>query len=198
MEILVATGNSHKLDEIRTILGPLGITLLSLKDLDTLPPEVIEDCDTFVGNASKKAVETAKFTGMYCLSDDSGLEVFSLHGAPGVYSARYAGEDATDIENYEKLLVAMESTEDRTARFVCSIAFASPEGLIGTADGEVRGRISRHPVGDEGFGYDPCFVPDGYDHSFAELGGEIKDSISHRGNALKVALQNNLFNIEVK
>jgi len=193
MEILVATGNAHKLDEIRTILNPLGIRLLSLKDLPNKPSEVIEDQETFEGNAIKKAVQTAKETGMYCLADDSGLEVSVLGGAPGVYSARYAGESASDVENYEKLLRNMEDESDRSARFVCVIAFASPDGLIGTAEGEVRGRISRHPVGNEGFGYDPCFVPDGYDHSFAELGSEIKDSISHRGNALQQAVLNKLF-----
>ncbi|MCK5834700.1 MAG: hypothetical protein KAG98_03070, partial [Lentisphaeria bacterium] len=150
MKILVATGNAHKLDEIRTILGPLGITLLSLKDLQTQPSEVIEDKETFEGNAIKKAVQTAQETGMYCLADDSGLEVTALEGAPGVYSARYSGENATDIENYEKLLLNMEDKSDRSARFVCCIAFASPTGLIGTAEGEVKGRISRHPVGDQG------------------------------------------------
>ena len=195
MEVLVATGNAHKLDEIRTILGPLGITLRSLKDLQTLPLEVVEDQETFEGNAIKKAVQTAEETGMYCLADDSGLEVHALGGAPGVYSARYSGENATDIENYEKLLTEMRDQSDRSARFVCCIAFASPKGLIGTAEGDVKGRISRHPVGDDGFGYDPCFVPDGYDHSFAELGGEIKDSISHRGQALQKAVKENLFQI---
>jgi XTP/dITP diphosphohydrolase len=195
MKILVATGNAHKLDEIRSILGPLGIDLISLKDLKESPSEVVEDKDSFEGNAIKKAVQTAKETGMFCLADDCGLEVTALNGAPGVYSARYAGEGASDVENYEKLLSELSGFEDRKARFVCCIAFASPSGLIGTAEGEVRGKILQQPQGDYGFGYDPCFVPDGYELSFAELGSEIKDSISHRGNALQRAVEQNLFDI---
>jgi XTP/dITP diphosphohydrolase len=195
MKILVATGNAHKLDEIRTILGPLGIELISLKDLKECPSEVVEDKDSFEGNAIKKAVQTAKETGMYCLADDSGLEVEALNGAPGVYSARYAGVGASDIENYEKLLSELSGIEDRDARFVCCIALASPAGLIGTAEGEVRGKILQQPQGDQGFGYDPCFVPEGYEYSFAELGSEIKDSISHRGNALQRAIEQKLFEI---
>lgn len=193
--ILAATGNAHKVEEITAILKPLGIKVLSFKDIDMELPEVVEDKDTFVGNATKKAVEIAEATGMFCLADDSGLIVDALDGEPGVYSARYAGENATDLENMNKLLVKMQGVENRTARFACCLAFATPEKVLGTAEGFVPGKIIDTPRGDQGFGYDPCFVPDGFDKTFAELGSEIKDSISHRGNALREAVKAGLFEI---
>ncbi len=182
--VLLATGNKHKVEEIKSILAPYQLDIISFADLDKQPEEVIEDKDTFIGNASKKALQVAQETGYVCLADDSGLEVFSLNSEPGVYSARYAGENATDQENYEKLLKAMTNLEDRSARFCCCIAVASPNGILATAEGEVRGVITLAPQGVDGFGYDPCFMPDGFDKTFAELGSEVKDSISHRGNAL--------------
>lgn len=192
--ILAATGNAHKVEEISAILKPLGINVLSFKDIDMELPEVVEDKDTFVGNATKKAVEMATATGMVCLADDSGLVVDALNGEPGVYSARYAGETATDLENMNKLLLNLDGVENRTARFVCCLAVATPKEVIGTADGFVPGKIITEARGEHGFGYDPCFVPDGYEKTFAQLGSEIKDSISHRGNALREAVEAGLFN----
>ena len=193
IKILAATGNRHKVEEIASVLKPLGIELLSFKDLDMDPPEVVEDRDSFVGNAVKKAVEVAEATGMVCLADDSGLVVDALNGEPGVYSARYAGIDADDLENMNKLLENLRGIENRTARFTCCLAFAEPGRLIGTAEGFVSGKITETPHGTQGFGYDPCFVPDGFDQTFAELGPEVKDRISHRGNALRKAVEDGLF-----
>ncbi len=192
--VLAATGNAHKVEEITAVLKPLGIKVLSFKDIDTNVPEVIEDADSFEGNAIKKAVEVAAATGMLCLADDSGLEVKALGGEPGVYSARYAGENVTDLDNMTKLLNNMKGKENRAARFVCCLALASPDGVIGMAEGEVPGMIIDGARGNQGFGYDPCFVPEGYDKTFAELGSAIKDAISHRGNALRKAVEAGLFN----
>lgn len=191
-EILAATNNAHKLEELRTILGQHGIKVLSAADAGGVP-DVIEDADTFEGNASKKALETAQEKDMTVFADDSGLEVDALDGAPGIYSARYAGPNKTDKDRYEKLLSELKGVEDRTARFVCVIALASPEGVIGTTRGTVEGKIALAPSGEDGFGYDPVFIPSGYDKSFAELGEEIKNSMSHRGNALKKALEEGMF-----
>jgi XTP/dITP diphosphohydrolase len=128
------------------------------------------------------------------IADDSGLEVLALDGAPGVYSARYAGEGGNDGRNVVKLLGELRDVSDRRARFVCVIALATPEhGLVGTAEGEVRGTIAQAPKGNGGFGYDPVFVPDGYTQTFAELPADVKNSLSHRGNALKKAVRDRLF-----
>ena len=120
----------------------------------------------------------------------------ALGGEPGVYSARYAGADASDAERCQLLLERLATHTDRRARFVCVVAVAAPDGLIGTADGEVRGTIAEAPRGTSGFGYDPVFVPDGFDGTFAELSAGEKDRISHRGNALKTAVAAGLFDIQ--
>lgn len=187
--LLAATGNAHKIEEMSAILAPHQITLISPKTLEKPLPEVVEDADTFEGNAAKKACEIAAATGQLCIADDSGLAVDALDGAPGVYSARYAGEHASDQDNVIKLLNNLKGVTNRKARFVCVIAIASPNGLIGSARGEVTGHIIEAPRGDSGFGYDPVFVPDGYQETFAELGAAVKDSISHRGNALKKIIE---------
>ncbi|MCM8532462.1 MAG: RdgB/HAM1 family non-canonical purine NTP pyrophosphatase [Lentisphaeraceae bacterium] len=192
MKILAATNNAHKLEELKEILGPQGIEVISGKEAGGIP-EVIEDKDTFEGNASKKAIETAQAKNMFVFSDDSGLCVEALDGRPGVYSARYAGENATDTDRMNKLLGELEGKETRAAKFVCTIALATPEGLIGTATGECHGTIASAPQGNEGFGYDPLFIPDGYDKTFAELGEDIKNKLSHRGNALKKAISQGFF-----
>ena len=192
VEILAATGNTHKVVEMCAILEPHGIQLLSAKDVGGIP-DVVEDGDTFTANAVKKATEVAKALGRTVVADDSGLEVFALDGAPGIYSARYACEGGNDGRNVDKLLAEMQGVADRSARFVCVIALANPGGLIGTAEGEVRGRIIDAPRGDGGFGYDPVFAPDGYDQTFAELPAEIKNGMSHRGNALLQAVNQSLF-----
>ena len=151
-------------------------------------PEVIEDGKTYMENAAKKASVIAQYTGYSTLADDAGLEVDALKGAPGINSKRWAGEDATDAIRIAKLLQALEGVTDRRARFVAAIAVvhpdATPEGVLGICEGYIR----HAPVGEGGFGYDPVCVPDGYDQTFAELGEEIKNQISHRAKALEKAL----------
>jgi len=189
MKILAATNNAHKLEELRNILAPRGIEVISAREAGGID-EVVEDAPDFEGNAAKKAIETAKAKGMTVFADDSGLCVDALDGRPGVYSARYA---PTDEERISKLLGELDGVENRQAAFVCVIALASPEGLIGTARGECPGTISLAPTGEAGFGYDPIFVPEGHARSFAELGEEIKNSMSHRGKALAKAIEKGLF-----
>ncbi len=156
--------------------------------LDDFPEcqDVQEDGETFEANAIKKARHIAMCTGMAAISDDSGLEVGALNGAPGVFSARYAGELADDRANLEKMLKKMEHVayEKRGARFVCCIAMAA-KGKIKTFFGYVKGRIGTEPRGEKGFGYDPIFYPEGYDRTFAEMSSAEKNAISHRGRALK-------------
>ncbi|MFA6928736.1 MAG: RdgB/HAM1 family non-canonical purine NTP pyrophosphatase [Lentisphaeria bacterium] len=191
-EIIVASSNLHKIGEMQAILTPNGIRLLSAKDAGGLP-KIIEDGQSFTENAIKKAVQSALALGKKVLADDSGLEVFALNGEPGIYSARYAGEGGNDGRNVQKLLQKLKGISDRRARFVCVIAVASPDGrLLGTAEGEVRGRITASPAGNSGFGYDPIFVPDGYHLTFAELPEECKNKLSHRAKALLAALQKGL------
>ena len=191
-EILAATGNDHKLRELREILRPRGLCVLGARDVDGLP-DVIEDGDTFVANAVKKAVTVAREKGYRVLADDSGLEVLALKGEPGVRSARYAGKHGDDAGNTRKLLCNLGRERDRRARFVCVIAVATPDGEVKTVEGEVRGVIIGQPRGRNGFGYDPVFLPDGYTQTFAELPSEVKNGISHRANALRAALADGLF-----
>ena len=190
-QLVIASGNKHKVLEMREILAPLGYDVLSAAECGGMP-DVVEDADTFQGNACKKAIETAKAIGRTVLADDSGLEVFALNGEPGVYSARYAGEGGNNGRNLAKLLGKMQGMKDRAARFVCVIAVATPEGLVGFAEGEVRGTIALAPAGDGGFAYDSGFIPDGYDKTFGELPPEVKNSLSHRANALKAAIDKGL------
>lgn len=184
-QLVIASRNQKKKNELQQILGDLDFELLSLDDLPPLP-EVEEDGSTFAENAIKKAVTVARQTGMLTLADDSGLVVDALQGEPGVYSARYAGPEANDEKNNQKLLQALLAIpeKNRTARFVCVIALALPDGRLETVEGTCDGRIDRYPRGSVGFGYDPLFVPDGYEESFAQLSPLIKNSISHRGKAL--------------
>lgn len=191
IDILAATSNAHKIREMNEILAPTGIHLLSPDDLGGIP-DVVEDGSTFSENAVKKACEVAQATGYTVIADDSGLEVEALAGAPGVFSARYAGEGGNDGRNVAKLLRNLDGVDNRRARFVCVIAVASPEGLIGTAAGEVKGRIIDEPCGEGGFGYDPVFVPDGEDLTFAQLPAETKNSMSHRKRALQGMLRKRL------
>lgn len=179
---LLASNNAGKLREFREIFTE--DTILSLKDV-ALEIEVEEDGETFEENAIKKASEIAKIAGMTAIADDSGLCVDALHGAPGVYSARYAGEDATDGERIEKLLEEMKDKQDRTARFVSVVALCTPEGEMVTARGECEGEILYEPAGEGGFGYDPVFYTKEFDKTFGQLTGEEKNSISHRGRAIR-------------
>ncbi len=188
MDIVLATRNKNKIEEIRRITAGLPINILSLDDYPHCP-EVAEDQATFDGNAKKKAIEVSLCTGKPALADDSGLEVDALGGAPGVYSARYA-PDATsgnDPKNYEKLLRDLSAVpkENRMARFVCCIVLALPDGSTRTFFGYAEGRISVAARGERGFGYDPVFLPDGHDRTFAEMTPSEKDMLSHRGKALE-------------
>lgn len=192
IDILAATSNAHKVREMGTILAPAGVRLLSASEVGGIP-DVIEDGATFRDNAMKKACEVAAATGRRVVADDSGLEVSALGGRPGVLSARYAGDGGNDGRNVRKLLGELAGVADRRARFVCVVAVADPGGLIGTAEGQVRGRIIHEPRGGGGFGYDPVFVPEGYEQTFAELPADVKNGLSHRGNALAAAVAQGLF-----
>ena len=187
MKLLLATHNQHKVTEIRQIFQSAGLELISVAEMPGLPQEIEEDADTFEGNALKKARALCQASGLWTLADDSGLEVAALGNAPGVHSARYAGPDCVTGENNRKLLRELEGVADRRARFRCAIALCSPDGREWTVDGSCAGRIIDAPRGGAGFGYDPLFVPDGYEQTFAELGPETKNRISHRANALKRA-----------
>jgi XTP/dITP diphosphohydrolase len=186
MRILIATMNRGKLREYERLLAEVpGLELETMAALPE-PIEVVEDRDTFYGNARKKATEIATVAGMPCLADDSGLEVDALGGRPGVYSARYAGEGSTDSENNAKLLDALSGVADdeRTARFQCAIVIIDQSGReLAIAEGACEGRIGSEPRGSHGFGYDPLFVPAGYAQTMAELGPETKNQISHRAKA---------------
>ena len=186
MRILIATLNEGKLREYERLLaGVPGIELTTMTSLGR-SVDVLEDQDTFRGNALKKATEIAKVAGVPCLADDSGLEVDALDGRPGVYSARYAGEGATDAQNNSKLLEELADVGDdqRTARFQCAIAIVDESGReLAAAQGACEGYVGRELKGTHGFGYDPLFVPDGFDETMAELGPETKNEISHRAKA---------------
>jgi len=212
--ILIATRNAHKVEEIRAILGTQ-VRCLTLNDFPGAP-KVVEDADTFEGNAAKKSVELAKWLSchsspvtrhLFVLADDSGLEVDALNGAPGVHSARFAAldmgaaENSADADNNAKLLrlLANVPSEKRAARFRCVIALTPiPESVAEgsspvcyaddfetqTFSGACPGKILFAPRGKEGFGYDPLFVPDGYEQTYAELGEDVKNKISHRAKAM--------------
>lgn len=187
MRYIVATHNPKKLGELSRILKPLGIDAVTDAETGVRLGEVEETGATFEENAFLKAAAACRQTGMPAVADDSGLQVDALDGAPGVYSARYAGEGATDADRNRKLLRALEKVPDerRGARFVSVVCCVFPNGDRVTARGECRGRIGHEPAGDNGFGYDPLFlIGDG--RSFAELSAEEKDEISHRGNALRL------------
>lgn len=188
VEIIFATRNQAKIVEIAAIWPRKDVKLHSLIDFPDLP-HVEEDGDTFRDNAVKKACEIASASGMLTIADDSGLEVDALGGQPGVVSARFAGEGATDRANNEKLLSLMEELppEMRRARFICAIALADAGGLIDVVEGRCEGVIVDKERGTKGFGYDPVFVMQGYQKTFAEIGQETKNRISHRARAVEKA-----------
>ena len=202
MKLVLATRNLGKVKELTTMLNAerqhKNIQVLSLQDFPNAP-EVVEDGDTYQANASKKATVIADFTGLRTLADDAGLEVDALNGAPGVHSKRWAGDGVTDAFRIQKLLQAIEGANNRDARFVAAIAIAEPKRTkdnplpqserVQVVMGKCEGHIIYEPAGDSGFGYDPIFVPIGYDKTFAELGEEVKNRISHRGKALRSALK---------
>ena len=182
--IIVATRNAHKVEEIRAILSDYEVLDLSAV---TDPPEVEETGTTFLENSSLKALAISELTDSLVISDDSGLEVDGLGGEPGVYSARYAGEEGNDALNNAKLLRELSKKGagvNREARFRCVICVAKNGKILADFSGAVEGRILESESGLGGFGYDPLFVPEGYEKSFAELGEEVKNGMSHRARAL--------------
>ncbi|HSK70981.1 MAG TPA: XTP/dITP diphosphatase [Pyrinomonadaceae bacterium] len=187
MQILVATKNAGKIKEIEELLSDLPIQLRSLKEFENIP-EAEETGKTFAENAAIKAKFYARQTGLWSLADDSGLAVEALGGAPGFFSARYAGENSSYAEKIGKLLKELEAANDenRRAAFVCVAAIADEKGEIKfSAEGVCRGEISREPRGANGFGYDPIFVPEGFDKTLGELSVNIKQEISHRARAVR-------------
>ncbi|WP_296591305.1 RdgB/HAM1 family non-canonical purine NTP pyrophosphatase [Methylophaga sp.] len=186
-KIVLASGNIGKLRELSQILSPLGLELIAQSDLNVAEAE--ETGLSFVENAIIKARNAALFTGLPAIADDSGIEVDALHGAPGIYSSRYAGPDASDTDNIKALLEAMKDVPEteRTARFQCVVVFMrhaeDPTPLI--CQGSWQGQILQSPLGDEGFGYDPVFWVSETDCTAAELSPEQKHAISHRGKAMR-------------
>lgn len=190
LQLLAATSNKHKVEEFRKMLNDLN-SRVNIVTPDTIPnfPVLIEDGNSFEENAEKKAEQASAYADMAAFADDSGLVVEALDGAPGIYSARYAGEGATDAERIAKLLEAMKDKTDRRAKFVCAIAIAYRGDDVALFRGEVCGTIADAPRGTNGFGYDPVFIPEGYDKTFGELPSEVKDSISHRAAAMIKAVK---------
>jgi XTP/dITP diphosphohydrolase len=186
--LLLATTNPHKVDEYRAILSDLPFTLLSLNDVQ-LDMDVEETGTTFRENAELKARAYAQASGLLSLADDSGLEIDALNGAPGVYSARFAGEDATYEERFDILLTHLRDVpvERRTARFRCVISLAEPSGYLRSVDGTIEGVIADAPRGKNGFGYDPIFLVPALGKTTAEITAEQKNKISHRGRAAQLA-----------
>jgi XTP/dITP diphosphohydrolase len=188
-ELLIATGNKGKIVEFRSLLASLPLRLRNLAEFPEIR-EVEETGTTFSDNAVLKASGYAGQTGLWTLADDSGLEVDALDGAPGVFSARYAGESATDSQRIERLLeeLSQYGEQERRARFICVIAIADAHGqIVHLSTGRCEGQIIHAPRGTGGFGYDPVFLPQGFNQTFGELSPEIKQSISHRALAMQAA-----------
>lgn len=186
-KLVLSTGNPDKLKEIKEILEEVNIKILTKNEIGLDDFDVEEDKDTLEGNAIKKAKELKKLVDGIVMADDTGLFVEYLDGAPGVYSARYAGENCSYEDNNEKLLRELEGVElkDRSAYFETVIALVVEDGSVRTVKGRCEGKIGFERAGENGFGYDPLFIVDGYDKTFAELGDEIKNKISHRSKALE-------------
>ncbi len=189
MDYIIATHNMKKRDELQRILSPLGIRVLLAEEAGIELTDVDETGTTFEENALLKAESGCKESGMPCIADDSGIAVDYLDGAPGVYSARYAGEHGDDEANNQKLLNALKDVpdEERGAAYVSVVCCVYPDGKVISARGECRGRIGYTPIGNGGFGYDPYFLPEeyGYEKTMAQLTADEKDAISHRGKAVR-------------
>lgn len=185
MKIIVATKNKGKMKEIKSILSDPRYEILSMEDAG-IDIEVEENADTFTGNATKKAIEIMKVCNEVTLADDSGLVVEALDGAPGIYSARYAGEHGDDLQNNILLLKNMENQKNRNAKFVCAMALAFPDGRIINVEGEFHGQIDYEMKGTGGFGYDVLFYLPEYGMTSAEISAEEKNKISHRSKALQL------------
>jgi XTP/dITP diphosphohydrolase len=184
-QLVIATHNRDKAREITALLSDIGVDVLTLDAFPQIGP-IVEDADTLEGNALLKAAAVHRATGLPSLGDDTGLEVHSLYGEPGVFSSRYSGEHATYAENVAKLLAELKHFPPRRrgARFRCVIAFAAPGIEPRTVEGVCRGTILEKPRGTGGFGYDPVFLPEGFDVTLAEMDLDVKNSISHRGRAV--------------
>ncbi len=188
-KLVLATRNRDKVREISALLSDLGVEVLALDAFPQIGP-IAEDSGTLEGNALLKAEAVRRATGLPALGDDTGLEVHSLYGEPGVYSSRYSGEHATYAENVSKLLAAMKSfpPRRRAARFRCALVFVAPEIGARTVEGVCRGSILEEPRGTRGFGYDPVFLPKGFGKTLAEMDLSLKNKLSHRGLAMKEML----------
>ena len=191
MKLIIASNNAHKIYEIKAILSGKFDQILSLKEAG-ICHETVEDGTTFMENALKKAREISDISGVAALADDSGICAHALGGAPGIYSARYAGVDggnAADEANNAKLIKELSDKDDRTAHYTCAMALVYPDGKEVTAEGHLYGTISHQPAGNGGFGYDPYFVPKGENRTVAQMTDEEKNAISHRANALNELLK---------
>lgn len=187
MKVVAATQNPHKIEEIRAITEPFGFLVVSRKEAGIADFEINEDGETFEENSLKKAMEIHLASGLPTIADDSGIMVDYLNGAPGVYSARFAGVEGDDEANNEKLLKLMAHVprEERGGKFVSAISMVFSQDDVIIVRGECKGRILYETRGENGFGYDPLFQPEGYDTSFGELSSSVKNEISHRAMALK-------------
>lgn len=188
MKLIIASNNAHKLIEIKAILGDVFREILSMREAG-ITHETVEDGETFLENAEKKAREMAEISGCYALADDSGLCVDALNGSPGIYSARFAGEHGNDEANNDLLLQKLENVTDRGAHYTCAMALACPDGRMITAEGYLYGEIGYERRGHNGFGYDPLFILPERGCTTAELSPEEKNAISHRANALHTLLE---------
>lgn len=187
MKLIIASNNKHKIYEIKTILGGKFAEILSLREAG-IDHETVEDGVTFMENALKKAREICGISGCTALADDSGICVDALGGAPGVYSARFAGEHGNDKANNDLLVEKLRGANDRGAHYTAAVALVYPDGKELTAEGYMYGEIIDTPRGERGFGYDPHFVPTGESRTVAEMTDEEKNAISHRANALSALL----------
>ena len=190
MRLIIATGNEDKVREIDEILEGTGFEAISMKQAG-FNPDIVEDGTTFEENALKKAMAVHELSGEYVMADDSGLCIDALDGAPGIYSARFCGEDSTYEEKFRKIfeMLADVPEDKRTAQFVCAIAVVKPDGTSFTVRGECRGVLHDKPVGENGFGYDPIFYVPEFGMTTAQMDPEVKNSISHRGRALRAMVE---------
>lgn len=187
LKLLLASRNPDKIAELRDLLAGLEVQLVSLLDYPALP-ETLEDRDTLAGNAGKKALEAAQYTGLTCLADDTGLFIDALEGAPGVRAARFAGESCSYQDNRDKALRLLSGAQNRQAEFRTCVVLAAPDGIISIQEGRMPGSITTSERGSNGFGYDSIFAPEGSKLTYAELTDAEKNLISHRGRALRLML----------
>ena len=189
MKLVLATRNHGKIVELQRIIAEIMPTV-ELVGTDSFPDlaDVEETEDSFIGNALLKAHAVAKATGLPAIADDSGLSVNALNGAPGIFSARYAGVHGDDLANLNKVLSDMDQVRDRSAAFHCAAAFAKPNGFEIVVEAKLLGRLTSLPIGDDGFGYDPIFIPDGFEITTAQMSPAQKDQISHRGMAFRALI----------